>query len=32
MTEIVMAENAGFCFGVRRATDRVEALLQEAIP
>ena len=27
MAEIVMAENAGFCFGVRRATDRVEALL-----
>ena len=27
MAEIVMAKNAGFCFGVRRATETVERLL-----
>ena len=27
MREIVLAENAGFCFGVRRATETVESLL-----
>ncbi len=27
---ILLAEHAGFCFGVRRAADRIEALLAEA--
>ncbi len=27
--EICIAKNAGFCFGVRRATDTVEALIKE---
>ena len=26
---ITIAENAGFCFGVRRATDTVEALIKD---
>ena len=29
MPEIVLAKNAGFCFGVRRATDTVERMLAE---
>ncbi len=29
---ITVAQNAGFCFGVKRATDRLEALLREAKP
>ena len=27
---VTVAENAGFCFGVKRATDRLEAALQKA--
>ncbi len=30
--QITIAKNAGFCFGVKRATDRLEALLNEAVP
>ncbi len=30
MKEITVAENAGFCFGVKRATDRLEEALQNA--
>ena len=30
MKEITVAENAGFCFGVKRATDRLEKALEEA--
>ncbi|MBQ8398097.1 MAG: bifunctional 4-hydroxy-3-methylbut-2-enyl diphosphate reductase/30S ribosomal protein S1 [Clostridia bacterium] len=31
-SQITIAKNAGFCFGVKRATDRLEALLDEAAP
>ena len=27
MREVTIAKNAGFCFGVRRATEKVEKLL-----
>ena len=30
MRNITVAENAGFCFGVKRATDRLEQALQDA--
>ena len=30
MSTITIAENAGFCFGVKRATDRLEDALQQA--
>ena len=30
MRTITVAENAGFCFGVKRATDRLEQALREA--
>ncbi len=30
MREITVAENAGFCFGVKRATDRLEKAIAEA--
>ena len=30
--EVIVAENAGFCFGVRRATDRLEKALRERLP
>ncbi len=30
--EIKVARHAGFCFGVRRAVDTVEALIREALP
>ena len=30
MKEITVAENAGFCFGVKRATDRLEEALRDA--
>ncbi len=30
MKEITVAENAGFCFGVKRATDRLEEALRNA--
>ncbi len=30
MTKITVAENAGFCFGVKRATDRLEDALKQA--
>ena len=29
MREVIVAENAGFCFGVRLASDKLEAALQE---
>ena len=32
MREVVLAENAGFCFGVKRATDALEKLLKDARP
>ena len=32
MRKITVAENAGFCFGVKRATDRLEQALREARP
>ena len=32
MKQITIAENAGFCFGVKRATDRLEEALQNARP
>ncbi|MBQ1963289.1 MAG: 4-hydroxy-3-methylbut-2-enyl diphosphate reductase, partial [Clostridia bacterium] len=30
MKKITVAENAGFCFGVKRATDRLEQALKQA--
>ena len=30
--QITVAKNAGFCFGVKRATDRLEELLDAAVP
>ena len=30
MRSITVAENAGFCFGVKRATDRLEEALRDA--
>ena len=30
MKQVTVAENAGFCFGVKRATDRLEEALQKA--
>ena len=29
MKEILIAKNAGFCFGVKRAIDKTEAVLDE---
>ncbi|MBR7185270.1 MAG: 4-hydroxy-3-methylbut-2-enyl diphosphate reductase [Clostridia bacterium] len=30
--QITIAKNAGFCFGVKRATDRLESLIAESVP
>ena len=30
MRSVTVAENAGFCFGVKRATDRLEQAILEA--
>ncbi len=32
MRRVTVAENAGFCFGVKRATDRLEKALRDAQP
>ncbi len=32
MRTVTVAENAGFCFGVKRATDRLEQAIREAAP
>ncbi|MBQ8432948.1 MAG: 4-hydroxy-3-methylbut-2-enyl diphosphate reductase [Clostridia bacterium] len=32
MASITVAKHAGFCFGVKRATDRLEQALQNALP
>ena len=30
--KVILAKSAGFCFGVRRATDRLEKALRERLP
>ena len=32
MAEVIIAKNAGFCFGVKRATDTLEAAVNANVP